>query len=166
MSDGSKPPVDEPVGPNLLDRRSYKLRFRTTLPSTRDAINDAVRRGMEVADEVGRFGDGRDNLEIALREALANAIIHGNKNALDKQVQLRCYGAPQGGVLILVRDEGQGFAPEEVPDPRDAERVFLDHGRGIFLMRELMDHVEHRKGGREVLLFKSVTDEEPAGEQD
>ena len=162
MSDGNKPPVDEPSGPNLLDRRSYKLRFRTTLPSTRDAINEAVGKVMQVADEVGPFGDGRDDLEIALREALANAIIHGNKNLPDKRVQLRCYGAPQGGVLVLVRDEGPGFAPEEVPDPRGAERVFLDHGRGLFLMRELMDHVEHRKGGREVLLFKSLNADEPA----
>ncbi len=144
------------VAAKLLDRRSYKLRFRTTLPSTPKAINDAVRKVMKVADEVGPFGDGRDDLEIALREAVANAVIHGNRNLRDKRVQLRCYGAPQGGVMILVRDEGPGFDPEEVPDPRTAERVFLDHGRGIFLMRELMDHVEHRKGGREVLLYKSL----------
>ncbi len=151
----------------LGDRQRYKLRYRTTLPSTRPAINRAVREVLKVADEVGFSEDGRADLEIALREAVANAIIHGNRNRRNKRVLLRCYGVPDGALLIAVRDEGEGFDPEGVPDPRSAERVFLHHGRGIFLMRELMDHVAHRKGGREVVLFKSaVTNDEGEGEKE
>ena len=159
-------PADAREQPPLLleDRQKYTLRFRTSLPSTKPAINDAVRNVLEVADEIG-FEDKAD-LEIAMREALANAIIHGNKHEKDKRVLLRCYGAPDGGLLIAVRDEGEGFDPEEVPDPRSAERIFLQHGRGIFLMRELMDHVHHRKGGREVVLYKACdTDREAGGKQ-
>ena len=57
-------------------------------------------------------------------------------------------------LLILVRDEGTGFEPTDIPDPRCNDRVQLDHGRGLFLMHALMDHVEYRRRGREVLLFK------------
>ncbi len=152
---------DEPT----LDPRKYALRFHTTLPSTRPAINRAVRKVLQVADELGGFAQSKADLEIALREALANAIIHGNRNHRKKRVLLRCYGEPEVGVLIVVRDEGSGFDPRDVPDPRSAERIFLHHGRGIFLMRELMDRVEHRDGGREVLLFKSCdADREPGGD--
>ena len=55
-----------------------------------------------------------------------------------------------------MRDEGQGFEPDDVPDPRGADRMHLHHGRGVFLMRQLMDQCEYRKGGTEVLLYKSL----------
>jgi len=54
-----------------------------------------------------------------------------------------------------VRDQGPGFDPARVPDPRHPDRRHLHHGRGLLLMRELMDRVEYRRGGREVLLFKN-----------
>lgn len=107
-----------------------------------------------------RCGCARDNqadLEITLREALANAIIHGNGSEQAKRIFLRCYGAPDRDLLILVRDEGRGFDPEEVPDPRDPDRKHLNHGRGLLLMRELSDYVEFRRSGREVLIYKSCT---------
>jgi serine/threonine-protein kinase RsbW len=61
-------------------------------------------------------------------------------------------------MLIFVRDEGSGFDPEKVPDPRQADRLHLDSGRGLLLMRELMDYIEYRKGGREVLLYTTCCD--------
>src|SRR6185436_4429694 len=138
----------------VLDRRRLSLRYRSRIPSTTQAINHAVGDVMKVANKVGCVGEGRAEMEIALREALANAVIHGNKSAPDKSVLLRCYCDPGVGMLVAIRDEGSGFVPDEVPDPRSAERIELTHGRGLFLMRELMDHVEHRKGGREVVLYK------------
>ena len=88
---------------------------------------------------------------------MANAVKHGNSYGPDKQVFVRCYACPEIGLLALVRDEGPGFAPEDVPDPRDEDRVHLSHGRGLFLMRALLDFVEHRKNGCEVVLFKGTT---------
>lgn len=111
-----------------------------------------VLRGARLAKAVRR--DARPEVEIALREALANAVFHGNGGSEEKRVFLRAYGAPKWGLLIAVRDEGPGFEPEEVPDPREGNRLELTHGRGVFLMRELMDEVDYRKAGREVVLYK------------
>ncbi len=141
--------------PPKLDRRRLVLRFRTLLPSTREAINIAVAKVMKVAREAGCIASEVADVEIAVREALANAIIHGNEGRPDKKVLLRCYGDPDDGILLAIRDQGKGFDPSAVPDPRSAERLELPHGRGIFLMHELMDHAEHRKGGREVVLYKA-----------
>jgi serine/threonine-protein kinase RsbW len=129
--------------------------MRAFLPSTKQALNSAVRDVISIARRCGCVRDNQADLEIALREALANAIIHGNDHADDKQIFLRCYGAPGDDILVLVRDEGQGFDPDQVPDPRDNDRMHLNHGRGLLLMRELMDYMEYRRSGREVLIYKS-----------
>ncbi len=131
------------------------MRVRASLPSTRPALGRAVRAVMAIARKVEGLGKNRADLEIAVREALANAILHGNGGHKAKRVFVRCYGGPRSGLLVLVRDQGSGFDPSHVPDPRHPERLHLHHGRGLLLMRELMDRVEYRRGGREVLLFKS-----------
>ena len=143
------------LSPWPLIRRDYSIRFRWHVPSTKQALNDAVEEVLRVARRGGCVGARRADLEISLREALANAIIHGNGLHESKRVFVRCYAVPKRAILIVVRDEGEGFDPEQVPDPRDEDRMHLNHGRGLLLMRELMDHVEYRKNGREVLLFKS-----------
>jgi len=144
------------VSPWPLDRHAYPRRLREYLPSTKQALNTAVRQVLAIASDCGCPEENQTDLEIALREALANAMIHGNAFHDAKSIFLRCYGAPGAAMLIIVRDQGEGFAPDDVPDPRGPERMHLHHGRGLFLMRELMDHVEHRKNGREVVLFKSL----------
>ena len=145
---------DAPTRGVRLDRRRFVLRYRTALPSTREAINVGVDEVLELARRAGFVGSDAADVEIALREALANAVIHGNGGRPERRILLRCYVEPGGGVLIAVRDEGDGFDPRAVPDPRERTRLELPHGRGIFLMRELMDVAEHRKGGREIVLFK------------
>jgi len=109
---------------------------------------------MKLVNRTGCPTETRTDLEIAVREALANAIHHGNCCRRGTRVFVRCYAAPERGSWILVRDEGPGFDPEGVPDPRSEERLELDHGRGLFLMRALMDRVLYRKGGCEVALYK------------
>ncbi|NIL99443.1 MAG: hypothetical protein GTN89_00410 [Acidobacteria bacterium] len=145
-------------GPNTngfwpLDRSSYTIRRRVSMPSTRESIGDAVTLILAVARDCGCSIEQEADLEIALREALANAVIHGNGEDESKGVFVRCYGGSDK-TLVLVRDEGVGFEPGDVPDPRGTDRVQLDHGRGLFLMRALMDQVEFRRSGCEVLLFK------------
>jgi serine/threonine-protein kinase RsbW len=141
--------------PIPLKHRRYVERLRLVLPSTTDSLNLAVRRCLKVAKHCGFGEDARTDLEIALREALANAIIHGNKQANGTSFFVRCYAAPREGLLVLVRDEGAGFDPDAVPDPRSGNRIHLSHGRGLFLMKQLVDRMEYRRGGREVLLFKT-----------
>jgi serine/threonine-protein kinase RsbW len=58
-------------------------------------------------------------------------------------------------MLLVVRDAGPGFDPTQVPDPTTAENIYAGHGRGIFLMRQLMDHVQYEEGGRQVVMKKA-----------
>jgi serine/threonine-protein kinase RsbW len=150
-------PCASRVLPRPEDRANYRIRLRTFYPSTKQALNLAVNDVLKMADMCGCIDDDRMDIEIALREALANAITHGNGALTAKRIFLRCYGSLGSDILILVRDEGDGFDPEQVPDPRNVDRRLLHHGRGLLLMRKLMDHVEYRKQGREVLIYKAVT---------
>jgi serine/threonine-protein kinase RsbW len=152
---------NEPCAPQALprpeDRAKYPVRLRISYPSTKQALNRAVSDVLKMAERCGCIDDDQMDLEIALREALANAITHGNGSRTAKRIFLRCYGSPGSDILVLVRDEGDGFDPEQVPDPRNSDRRLLHHGRGLLLMRKLMDHVAYRKEGREVLIYKAVT---------
>lgn len=134
-------------------RRSFPFRLRAWIPSTPRALNGAVGDVRRILERCGCDDETCTNLEIALREALANAICHGNEQRDDRRVFLRCYAGPGAGVLIAVRDQGDGFEPADVPDPRSSDRMHLTHGRGLLLMRELMDSLVYRHGGREVVLY-------------
>lgn len=79
----------------------------------------------------------------AVREAVANAIRHGNQSDADKQVQVD-FGLEGNEIVIEVRDEGVGFDPERVPDPLEPENLLKPNGRGILLIREFMDRVEYK----------------------
>jgi serine/threonine-protein kinase RsbW len=150
-----KPPSGEyPLDPSEVERRKLALRYRVTIGSTREAIGAAADEILDVARGIGCDDDELTDISIALREALANAIIHGNESDPGKRVLVRCYTHDELGMLVAIRDEGKGFDPNDVPDPTKAERIHLHHGRGVFMMRELMDQVMHRKGGREVVLYK------------
>jgi serine/threonine-protein kinase RsbW len=142
------------LDPAEVERRELALRYRVTVESTREAIGTAADDILDVARKIGCDDDEVTDISIALREALANAIIHGNESDPGKRVLVRCYTHEDLGLLVAIRDEGKGFDPDDVPDPRNAERIHLHHGRGVFMMRELMDQVMHRKGGREVVLYK------------
>jgi serine/threonine-protein kinase RsbW len=93
-------------------------------------------------------------IELALREALANAIIHGNHEDSAKHVHVRCECGGETGVSLVVRDEGSGFDPGGVPDPLAPENLGAEHGRGILLMKQFMDEIHFEHGGREVHMRK------------
>ena len=93
-------------------------------------------------------------LMVSLTEAVNNAIIHGNKSDAAKSVRVTCEILP-GWLLLMVDDEGKGFKPEKVGNPLSKENVLRESGRGIFLMRTLMDKVEFDFGreGTQVRLW-------------
>lgn len=140
-----------------VDRASVSLRYRAVLSSTTESINRAVSDVLALVAKTRFLNGAKAEVEIALREALANAVFHGNRGDPERRVHVRVYGDPGCGVVMAVRDEGPGFEPSEVPDPRSEERLHLTHGRGIFLMQALMDRVDYRRGGTEVVLFKQPT---------
>lgn len=146
--------MDPRQSPSFASRSP--IRLRRLLPGGVATIRRGVAEVDAIAERVGLSPEARTDIEISLREALANAWLHGNGGDEGRPIFLRCYGSPTVGLLIAVRDDGSGFDPGAVPDPRAAGRTDLSHGRGLLLMRELLDHVEYRRGGSEVLLFKSV----------
>jgi len=83
--------------------------------------------------EKSRCWDETDTVDLALREALANAIVHGNSSDPSTSVRI-CVGIePDCNVLIIVKDAGSGFDPSQLPNPIFGENVLQAHGRGIFL---------------------------------
>jgi serine/threonine-protein kinase RsbW len=96
-----------------------------------------------------------EDIEIALREALANAVIHGNHENPGKQVYVGCRGGTDE-VSIVIRDEGLGFDSGDVPDPTAPENIKSSHGRGIYLMKTLMDELRFERGGTVVYMRKSA----------
>ncbi|HSS45596.1 MAG TPA: ATP-binding protein [Thermoanaerobaculia bacterium] len=113
----------------------------------------------------GKLLDGRDVSEetrhwilMALREALANAIKHGNEQNLEKHVHLEM-DVTGDTLRIRIRDEGEGFDPMKVEDPLAPENRLKTSGRGIFYMKTFMDRVRFRRldgGGMEITLTKSL----------
>ena len=99
--------------------------------------------------------DGKEEfVELALREAVSNAIIHGNRLELRKLVHVRCCCEGGVGVLIVVRDQGHGFDPNTVPNPLAVENLLAETGRGIHLMKLAVDEVSFQRGGTEVHIRK------------
>ena len=103
-----------------------------------------------------RVMDGAEiDLEVALREALLNAVIHGNREDPHKHVYVTIFCRADGEVSIVIRDEGLGFDSNSIPDPTTPEHRMSTHGRGIYLMRALMDEVLFEEGGTVVYMRKS-----------
>jgi serine/threonine-protein kinase RsbW len=109
--------------------------------------------------------DTRHWIGLAVREAVANAIKHGNLADPQKQVEVEV-GLGAAEVVVSIRDQGLGFEPDSVEDPLAPENLLRPGGRGIFYMRRLMDEVEYRfgpGGGTEVVLRKRLTTGAEAG---
>jgi serine/threonine-protein kinase RsbW len=132
------------------------VELRQSLPSWIEAISAFVPQLMRFVLNV-RDADGSElEIEIAVREALANAVIHGNREDSSKRVYVECSCYMDGEVLIKVSDEGQGFESSILPDPSNPENRLLTHGRGIFLMKRLMDEVSFKNGGTVVCMRKKA----------
>jgi serine/threonine-protein kinase RsbW len=137
-----------------FDPNNLTLRVRATLAADRKSVDPVVQQVMAAVHEV-RCADGKeDAIELALQEALANAIIHGAKEDPNKVVECLVACDDQRGVLIIVRDPGQGFDPQMIPACTMGENLYSNHGRGIFLINQLMDEVQFRKNGTEIHMVK------------
>ncbi|MGH9651782.1 MAG: ATP-binding protein [Terriglobales bacterium] len=126
------------------------MQIEETFPANVENIQPMVQRVMDLVREL-HCDEGKDmEIGLALQEALANAIVHGCKNDHSKTVTCRVEFPQPAEMLIVVRDSGAGFEPKLVPDPLSAEGLQSDHGRGIRLIRGLMDEVHYERGGTEL----------------
>ncbi len=119
-----------------------------------DAIPRVVERVMSTVRKM-KCAPGKEfEIEIALREALVNAVIHGSKRDPSKKVHCCVACDDERGILLVVRDSGEGFEPKSLPNPLKGKNLFASHGRGIFLITQLMDKVTFKRGGTEIHMRK------------
>jgi serine/threonine-protein kinase RsbW len=133
-----------------FDGNDLLVKVDMTLPGDVNAISPVVQKVMAIVTEMG-CADGKEfEIELSLREALANAIEHGSGNDPSKQVQCCVACDQERGMLIVVRDPGPGFDPASIPNPVLGQNLFSKGGRGIYLINQLMDEVRFEKGGTEI----------------
>lgn len=142
--------------PDLMRRGQARLDF--LIPSE---LSYVLGINYEISLLLKEFGfsqkDARVNIPLACDEAITNAIVHGNNSQPEKKVNIQIY-VSKSQFRIRVRDQGSGFDVENVADPREGDNVHRGSGRGIFLMRNIMDSVKFKEGGRVLELEKRNTE--------
>ncbi len=126
------------------------------LDSTLDSVDRAEAVTLQAAEKAGFEEDDLNKIGMAVREAVVNAVVHGNRYSKHKKVRLSISKAAER-FMVKVSDEGEGFDWNGLPDPLAQENLLRSSGRGIFLMRAFMDEIEIRKNadsGTEVTLVK------------
>jgi serine/threonine-protein kinase RsbW len=127
------------------------------MESTLESVNKAEAMAEQFSSQSGFDEDMRGGISMAVREAMINAVLHGNAYDPAKRVNLTF---EQNGreLIITITDQGKGLDPAEVPDPLAPENLMKQSGRGIFLMRAFMDEVRFRKvdPGTEITLIKRL----------
>lgn len=124
------------------------------IPSDVKAISPLVDRLMRLIEGSHCIIGEEHAVELALREALSNAVVHGNRLDAHKLVHVRCRCKVGKGISLTVSDQGQGFDPRTVSDSVTVENLEADHGRGIHLMKLAMDEVSFEQRGTEVHMCK------------
>ena len=135
------------------------MTVETTELSLPSRIETVATAAAAVAQFIGRYGvsdDAAFGIDMAVREAVTNAVLHGNRQDETKTVDIVLKSSPDA-VEISVHDQGPGFNPEDVPDPTANENILKTSGRGIFFMRTFMDEVDwliRPEGGTTVRMLK------------
>ncbi len=134
--------------------QKLSLKLSVTLSADRNAVDPVVQSVMKIVREMQCATGREDEIELALSEALANAVLHGAKSDATKIVECDVACDEVHGMLIVVRDPGAGFDPNTIGDPSSGENIFSSHGRGIYLINQLMDEVQFKKNGTEIHMIK------------
>jgi serine/threonine-protein kinase RsbW len=124
------------------------------MPSRREAVGPTVERILKLVEPVGFNPSQRMDLAVAVGEALSNAAVHGNRLKPGSLVSVTLYVVPRREAVIEVRDGGPGFDANHLEDPTDTAHILVPGGRGVFLMRRLVDEIEFGGPGSLVRLTK------------
>jgi serine/threonine-protein kinase RsbW len=140
-----------------------KAKQSVALKSTMESVNEVEAIAERMAEEAGLDEDTRFHVTMAVREATINAVLHGNEYDPAKQITATFENNGKD-LVFVVTDQGKGLDPDTLPDPLAPENLLRGTGRGIFIIRSLMDEVHFRQlhPGTELTLVKHLT---PAGEQ-
>jgi serine/threonine-protein kinase RsbW len=151
----------------LYDYQSYKCHPMIRLANEIEVIISSALDNLDLiqtlTDCITNFmsfdEDSAHWIGMSVRESVTNAIQHGNKLDLSKTVDIRFEVMPDK-LSISVKDQGNGFKADDIPNPLDADNLLKPSGRGIFYIRTFMDEVEFRslsQGGMEVYMVKKVS---------
>lgn len=136
-----------------MSKPAFVWSLNEKIPSSLDVGHATIERLLAALE--ANLWEGRDlfHIQLAIEEALVNAITHGNKLADDKVVEVEFRVSPQT-TFVRIKDQGAGFDPAAVPDPRDDEHLACTNGRGVMLIREFMSEVRYNDRGNEVTMVK------------
>ncbi len=133
-----------------FDSDNLLLKLDATLQADIHAMSPVIESIMEIVKDMGCAAGREFEIELALNEALANAIEHGSAHDSAKRIQCCVACDHARGMLIIVRDPGPGFDPASIPNPVIGQNLFATGGRGIYLINQLVDEVRFEKGGTEI----------------
>ncbi len=137
-----------PEGNELSDLLDLNMPANSeAIAAVSDNISETLTR-LEVPEQK------RFEIALAVQEALANAVVHGCGNDPTKEVRCQLKSDPNGRIVIIVTDPGPGFRPELIASPKQDENLYADHGRGVYLIRQLMDEVHFERSGNEIRMWK------------
>ena len=140
-----------------VQRSSSLLELEAWMPSEIGFISPMVEQLMRLIEAWRCVVGNEFAVELALREALNNAVVHGNAMDPNKLVEVCCRCERGKGVWLIVKDHGKGFDPRAVSDRLASDRLQAEHGGGIHLLEQMMDEVSFRRGGTEVHMRKEPT---------
>ena len=144
----------------VLDFHRPLIRVEVVIPSRIQAVSLTVNWLMRLLRRSCCYSGREFAVETVLREALANAIIHGNRLDPKKIVRLCCFCDGEGDILIVVTDEGEGFDSSAIPSPLTGENINLERGTGIYLINQFADEVRFDRGGAEIRIRISARPKE------
>ncbi len=126
------------------------------MPSEVEAISPTVQQLMQLIEISRCFIGHAFALELPLREALSNAVIHGNRMDTGKLVELHCRCDGRRGVWLVIKDQRNGFDPNAIPDPLQPEGLNSERRCGIYLMKLVTVEVSFKRAGTEVHVWKAT----------
>jgi serine/threonine-protein kinase RsbW len=122
------------------------------MPSQRQEVGPAVDRILAAIGPAGLDQDQLESLAVAVAEALSNAVVHGNRMHPAAPVRVAVAVVPLASAVVEVTDSGPGFDAAALADPTHPSQLLLPGGRGIYLMRRLVDRVDYNEAGNRVRL--------------
>ena len=117
-------------------------KYKKKYPSNPELLPEIEDYILDTLSEIEFSEEKQNNLELAVAEASANSILHGNKCDINKEVTI-IISISEDKIIISFQDEGEGFDPDAVPDPTKPENILRGSGRGIHIMKSLVDDLKY-----------------------
>lgn len=137
-----------------INRATFAIHQEWNLPARPEQVTPVVEQMTAFIARTGILAGREAEVELALQEAVSNAVVHGCSGDASKTVSCWIGCDPVTGVVIVIRDPGPGFDTSHPPNPLSGAGMAADHGRGLYLIRSLMDDVAYERGGTELHMWK------------